>query len=120
MTTRRQQRLGSLLKEVISEVIRDEVRNPNVAPLTSVTNVEITKDMRYAKVYVSVIGSEEQRTKTVEALQTAAGFIGTATAKLVRMRFFPVLTFKLDTTADKQMRIDELLQKVHEERNPTD
>ena len=68
-------RVNSLLKEVISQVIMREVRNPEVADLITVTNVDTSKDLRHAKVYISIIGSEEVREKTLEALKTAAGFI---------------------------------------------
>lgn len=112
----RTERLNSLLKEVISEVIRDDVRNPNVHELFTVTRVEITKDLHYAKVYVSVIGTQEDREKTIDALQSAAGFIATHASKKVVMRYFPALTFKLDDSVDKHMRIDEILKKIQNEK----
>lgn len=111
----RTDRLNSLLKEVISEVIHKEVRNPQVAEFTSVTEVDISKDLHHAKVYVSVIGTEQQRKETVEALESAAGFIGVHASKKVTMRYFPQLTFRLDTSVDKQMKIDSLLKKIHKE-----
>lgn len=107
-------RLNSLLKEVISEVIRREVRHPALTPLVSVSSVEITKDLHHAKVWVSVIGTEAEREKAVAALNSAAGFIAVNASKKVVMRYFPELTFKLDRTVDKQMRIEELLQEIHE------
>lgn len=113
--TKRIKRLNSLLKEVLSEVIRKSVRNPNVAEFTTVTAVDISKDLYHAKVYISVIGTETQRKETVEALESAAGFIGVLASKKVVMRHFPSLTFRLDTSVDKQMKIDSLLKKIHEE-----
>ena len=113
--TKRTKRLNSLLKEVISEVIRKDVRNPNVAKFTTVTEVDISTDLHHAKVFVSVIGTEQERTETVEALESAAGFIGVHASKKVTMRTFPTLTFRLDTSVDKQMKIDSLLKKIHEE-----
>ncbi|MCB1072538.1 MAG: 30S ribosome-binding factor RbfA [Chlamydiales bacterium] len=113
--TKRTERLNSLLKEVLSEVIRDDVRNPNVAEFTTVTAVDISKDLHHAKVYISVIGTDTQRKETVEALESAAGFIGVLASKKVVMRHFPTLTFRLDTSVDKQMKIDSLLKKIHEE-----
>lgn len=113
--TKRTERLNSLLKEVISEVIRADVRNPNVAEFTTVTSVDISKDLHHAKVYISVIGTEVERKQTVDALESAAGFIGIHAAKKVVMRHFPTLTFRLDTSVDKQLKIDSLLKKIHEE-----
>ena len=114
--TKRTQRLNSLLKEVISEVISKDVRNPQVAEFTSVTEVDISKDLHHAKVYVSVIGTDQERADTVAALESAAGFIGVHASKKVVMRHFPTLTFRLDTSVDKQLKIDSLLKKIHSEK----
>ncbi|NGX50686.1 MAG: Ribosome-binding factor A [Chlamydiae bacterium] len=113
--TKRTKRLNSLLKEVISEVIRDSVRNPLVSKFTTVTDVEITKDLHHAKVYISVIGTDQERKDTVDALETAAGFISVNASKKVVMRIFPTLTFRADNSVDKQMKIDSLLKKIHVE-----
>lgn len=117
MPVERKDRLNSLLKEVISDVIRRDVSNPHINGLITVTRVEITKDLHYAKVYVSVIGTPEQKAETIEALQSAAGFIAVLSSKQVVMRYFPTLTFKLDDSVEKHMRIEELLGKIANERN---
>lgn len=116
MPVKRTDRLNSLLKEVISEVIFREVKNPHVNELLTVTRVEITKDLHYAKVYVSVIGTEQQKRDTIGALQSAAGFIAVNSSKKVTMRYFPTLTFILDESVDKQLRIEKLLHQISEEK----
>lgn len=116
MTKQRTERLNSLLKEVIDEVIRRDVRNPYVNELMTVTRVDITKDLRYAKVYISVIGSTVEKEQTLQALQSAAGFIAVHASKKVVMRYFPSLTFVIDDTVEHQMRIASLLHKIGEER----
>jgi ribosome-binding factor A len=116
MAVKRTDRLNSLLKEVISEVIRREVRNPHVTELVTVTRVQISKDLHYAKVFISVIGSEQQKVETIAALNSAAGFIAVNSSQKVTMRYFPALTFKLDDSVDKHMRIEELLGQVNKER----
>lgn len=116
MPKQRTDRLNSLLKEVISEVIHRDVRNPHVTQLVSVTRVDITKDLHHAKVYISVIGNEQQKKDTLEALQSAAGFIAVNSSKKVTMRYFPELTFRLDDSVDKHMRIAELLGEISAER----
>ena len=116
MSTHRVKRLNSLLKEVISETIRSAVRNPKVSELMTVTQVDITKDLQHAKVYISVIGTDEEKKETLAALQSGAGFIGTISSKKVVMRHFPTLTFKLDETVDKHMRIDSLLQDIQRKK----
>ncbi len=117
MVKNRVARLNSLLKEVISEVIHRDVRNPHVNPLVSVTNVEITSDLQHAKVYISVIGTPKEKDETILALQSAAGFIAIQSSKKVTMRYFPVLTFRLDNSVEQQMRIDSLLGQIKEEQN---
>ena len=117
MAIKRTDRLNSLLKEVISDIIRVHVRNPHVNELLTITSVDVTKDLHHAKVYVSVIGSEEQKAKTLDALQSAAGFIAVNASKQVVMRYFPALTFKLDNSVEKHARIEDLLGKIKEERN---
>lgn len=117
MVKNRIARLNSLLKEVISEVIHRDVRNPHVNPLVTVTSVDITNDLQHAKVYISVIGTPEQKKHTVDALQSAAGFIAIQASQKVVMRYFPSLTFILDTSLEKQMRVDSLLNQIKEEQN---
>jgi ribosome-binding factor A len=116
MTVKRTDRLNSLLKEVISEVIRRDVQNPHVNELMAITRVDITKDLHYAKVYVSVIGSDSEKEETLAALNSAAGFIAVNSSKKVVMRYFPALTFKLDDSVDKHLRIETLLNKITTER----
>lgn len=120
MTVNRTDRLNSNLKEVISEVVRREVRNPHVNELVTITRVDITKDLHYAKVYVSVIGTPEIKKETIAALNSAAGFIAVHASKKVVMRYFPNLTFKLDDSADKHLRIQSLLSEITEERESRD
>lgn len=103
------------MKEVISEVVRKDVRDPRLGSLISVTSVDITNDLHHAKVYISVIGTPEEKQQSIEALQSAAGFIAVVSSKKVVMRYFPALTFKLDTTVDKYMAIDGVLGKIREE-----
>jgi ribosome-binding factor A len=109
-------RLNSLLKEVISEVIRDDVRNPHVSRLITVTRVDITKDLHHAKVYISVIGTDEEKAESLRALNNASGFIAVNASKKVVLRYFPELIFKLDDSVDKHMRIEELLSEISEKR----
>jgi ribosome-binding factor A len=116
MGGKRTDKLNSLLQQVISEVIRNDVKNPHVNEFVSVTKVEITKDLRHAKVFVSVIGDKFTKETTVIALQSAAGFIAVHASKKMVIRHFPELHFKLDDTVEKQMRIDSILENLKNER----
>jgi len=113
---KRTERLNSLLKEVISEVVGKDVKDPRLGSLITVTSVDITRDMQHAKVYISVIGTPEEKKKTLDALQSGAGFIAINASKKVVMRYFPSLTFKLDDSADKYAAIDTILGKIRNEQ----
>lgn len=109
-------RLNSLLKEVLSDIIRHRVKNPAVSELITVTQVKITKDLRHAKVYISVIGDDIAKKKTMEALDRGKGFIAVQASKEVVMRYFPDLTFILDDSVDRHMRIEDILSKINEDK----
>lgn len=116
MPGNRVDRLNSLLKEVISDVIHKQVKNPHLPELITVTSVEVSKDVRHAKVFVSVIGDDQTKKKAIEVLQSAAGFIASQSSKQMVIRFFPDLKFYLDDSVEKHMRIDSLISKVQAER----
>lgn len=116
MKKNRINRINSLLKEVLFEVIQKEVRNPHVTTFVSVTQVETSLDLHHAKVYVSMIGTDQEKEQVLLALQSAAGFIAVNAAKKVELRYFPNLTFKLDRSADDHMRIEKILADIEKEK----
>jgi len=116
-TSRRTTRLNSLLKEVLSEVIRRNVKNPKLeGKLISITKVDISKDLQHAKIYISVIGNDADKEVVLQTLKSASGFISMTASKKVVMHHFPQLKFYIDDSVDKHMRIDEVLTKLEEER----
>lgn len=116
MKGKRLKRINSLLKEVISEVIFHKLRNPNISKFLSVTQVDITADLHSAVVYVSILGSNLQREKTIKALQEAAGFIAFEASHKMVIRYFPSLSFKLDTSSDDFIKIDQILKEINDEK----
>ncbi len=116
MKSKRINRLNSLLREVISEVILKEVRNPNISKFTSVTLVDITYDLKNAKVFISVLGTDDERAQTIKALNQAAGFISVHASKKIVIRYFPTLTFELDTSVDKHIKIEKILIDIKKEK----
>ncbi len=113
---KRVDRLNSLLKEVISEVVMRTVRNPKINALITIKKVEVAKDLHHAKVYVSLVGSAAEKEQTFQALKSAAGFISVQAAKKVVMRYFPTLTFYLDDTLEDELRIHALLEQIRQEK----
>lgn len=116
MKPNRLNRVNSLLKEVIFEVIQRDVQNPHVNTFVSVTRVETSADLHHAKVYISMIGSLEEKEKVLAALQTAAGFIAVNAAHKVKLRYFPNLIFKLDTAIEEHMKIQKIISDIEKER----
>ena len=116
MKKQRLDRVNSLLKEVIVEVIQKDVRNPHINTFISVTKVDTSADLHHAKVSISLIGSDAEKAKVLEALQSAAGFIAVHASKKVKLRYFPSLIFIIDKSLDEHMRIEKILGQINEER----
>lgn len=116
MKKQRLERVNSLLKEVISEVIQKDVRNPHINTFISVTQVDTTSDLHHAKVYISLIAADAEKAKVLHALQSAAGFIAVHASKKVTLRYFPQLTFRLDTSVEEHMKIETIIEQLEKER----
>lgn len=113
MSSRRVLRLNSLLKEVISEVLREDLHHEiKEISLLAVTSVEITADLSYAKVFISVIAEQSVKEHTCAQLNRISGQIAHLAMKKVCMRIFPKLSFFLDEGLEKHMRICDVLAKV--------
>lgn len=98
----------------LSVAIRD-LKDPRVSPMTSVTGAEVTPDLQYCKVYISVLGSEESLAKTMEGLKAASGFLRRELAQTVNLRHTPELQFVADHSIMYGAHMDELIRKVNEE-----
>ncbi len=119
MKPRRIEKINSLLKEVLSEVILHDLKHRNVPELITVTNVDTSNDLTSAKVYVSLIDSNPQKKEAmIEMLQKMASYIALLASKKITIRYFPVLTFKIDDSMDKYMKIDSILKKINSEAEP--
>ncbi len=116
MKEQRLSRVNSLLKEVIYEVIHEDVRNPHINTFVTVTKVETSADLHHAKVYISMIATDAEKEKILHALESAAGFIAVQASKKVELRYFPQLTFKIDHSADELMRIEKILGEIESKR----
>ena len=114
MGNKNEARLGRIdeeLKKEISHVLTFELKNPNVTGLISVTRVKITPDLKYAKVYVSLLNSKS-KTKTMQGLKDSAKFIRSQIAKTVNLRITPELVFELDDSMEYGAKIDTILKEI--------
>lgn len=114
MAKRRNNRLSGEMKKAISEIIRTDVKDPRISELMSITEVHVTEDLKYAKIYVSDYNDVEQ---TLTALQSAKGFIRKEIGKKIKMRIIPELLFIKDDSIEKGLYMSSLIDKVIEEEN---
>ncbi len=112
--TRRTERIGDVLRTEISTIISRKVRDPRVH-MTSVSSVDVSPDLRHARVYVSVVGTSAEQEASLEALRHATGFVrGQLGRQLKRLRNIPELRFELDRGAEYSQRISDLLENPDE------
>lgn len=114
MAKYRSGRINEEIKRELSDIIQNEVRDPRVTAMVSVTNVEVTKDLHYAKVFVSLFGKEEQKKETLSALKSSAGFMRREIGHRVNLRHTPELLIELDNTIEHGMHINALLESIKE------
>ena len=110
MTAPRMRRINEVLREVIGATITTELSDPRIGFVT-VTSVETSPDLRTAKVYVSVLGSDEDREETLSGLRSSHGVLQTRIAAETRMKRTPTLTFHYDDTVARGARISQLLDE---------
>ena len=105
-------RINEEVKREISAIIREEIKDPRMTSMVSVTSVKVTKDLSYATVYVSIFAkTEEEKTETLKALKNASGYIRREISQRVNLRNTPQILFELDDSIDYSMKIEELIQK---------
>ena len=109
-----QNRLGRIdeeYKKEISQIISYQLKNPNVTGLISVTKVKVTNDLKYAKVYVSIINSKNLK-ETMEGLKNSSGFIRSELARKINLRNTPEILFELDDSLEYGAKIDSILKEI--------
>lgn len=109
----RTSRLSEEIRRVISSSIQNDIKDPRVPILTSVTKVDVTKDLKYAKVYISVFGEQDKKEKCIEGLKSASGYIRKEVGSKIKMRHVPELSFEIDNSIEYGMHISKLLQDVN-------
>lgn len=105
-------RINAEVQRELGELIRNEIKDPRVSPLTSVTDVEVAPDLKTAKVYISVLGDEEKQKSTLEGLKSAMPFLRSKLAKEINLRNTPELRFLLDTSIEYGTRMSALINQV--------
>ncbi len=105
-------RLNQIILKEVTEIIQFQLKDPSIGFIT-ITDVDVTNDLSYAKIYVSFLGKKERNEAGMKALQRSKGYIRSELAKKLTIRKIPDLIFKLDETLEKSRKIDEILHQIH-------
>lgn len=111
-TSHKNQRVNVEVQRELSRIINMEIKDPRIAPMTSVTDVIVTPDLKYCKAFISVLGDEEDGNKTIEGLRSANGFIRKELARNVNLRNTPEITFVLDTSIEYGIEMSKKIDEV--------
>lgn len=109
----RYERVAVALKKEISSIVHDEIKDPRLGFVT-ITRVELTSDLRFAKVFFSVLGSPDDYAKTKQALDSSLGFIRRLVSQRIRLRFVPEISFRQDHSSEYSTKIEKILNEIKE------
>lgn len=114
----RSARVGEEMREILAGLLRDDVKDPRIG-FVSIVKVEVSGDLRHAKIYVSVMGDEQQKKDSLKGLTSASGFLRSEVAKRMQLRYTPELHFVLDESIEHGQRIAKLLVEMQNEQKET-
>ena len=106
-------RINEEVMRELSNIIRNDVKDPRISPMTSVVTVEVAPDLKTAKAYISVLGDEEDVNKTLEGLNSSAGYIRHKLAENINLRNTPELKFIIDQSIEYGVRMSKLIDEVN-------
>lgn len=111
----RTERIAGEMRRALSDIIQNELKDPRIPLVTSITNIKLAKDLKYAKIYISVFAGDEEKKAAIEALKGSSGFIRRALGQKMIIRSLPELTFVLDESLEygayMNKKIDEINKK---------
>lgn len=119
MSYPRVNRINEEYKKVISQIIRNDLKDPRISGLASVVSVDVTKDLSYATVYISVLGSEDEKMNTMEGLTKSAGYVRREVGKKVKLHHTPVILFKVDNSIEYGVSMAQKIAEISK-KNTTD
>ncbi len=112
-TNNRLIRINDEIKKEVSEIIRAELKDPRICAMTSVVKVDTTVDLKYCKIYISVMGTDEQKQEVFAGIKNSAGFVRKLLAQKINLRNTPELTFILDDSLEYAFRLSKLIDEVN-------
>jgi ribosome-binding factor A len=105
-------RISEEVKKEISNIIQNELKDPRLPKLVSVISANVTKDLRYAKIYVSVLGTAEEKNNAISALKSSAGFIRREIGHRMQLRYTPEMQFELDNSIEHGVYLSKLINET--------
>lgn len=108
----RTNRISEEMKKEISDIIQNDIKDPRLPRLVSIVSVNVTRDLRYARVFASVLGSEEEKKNALSALKSAAGYIRREIGQRMQIRYIPELQFELDNSIEHGVYMSKLIKDV--------
>lgn len=120
MSENRVRRVAEQVKKDVSQIIGSEMKDPRLAGITSVTDVQLSRDLRYASIYVSIFGSDLEKQETLQTLIKATGFIRTEIGKRIRLRYTPDINFYLDNSIEYGAHIERVIKSLKEDEKSED
>lgn len=114
MTLRRADRVADLVRAAVAELILRELKDPRIG-LVTLTQVDMTDDLKHARIYFSVVGNDDVRRRSLAGLSSAAGFIRREVGRRLQLRYAPEIVFELDPVPERAQRLAELLHSTHPE-----
>ncbi|MDR7856226.1 30S ribosome-binding factor RbfA [Tissierella sp.] len=114
MNNKRLNRISEEVKRVVSELIYNGLKDPRVNSMTTVTNVEVTRDLRFANIYISVFGNKEDKDNTIIGLESAKGFIRKEIGSRIDLRYAPEPIFYLDESIEQGIYMTKLIENLNQ------
>jgi len=109
------ERVNSLIRQEISQLLQRQVKDPRLGNFITVTEVATSADLKYARVFVSRLGSEEEKQETLKALTSASGFFRRELARYLKLRSVPALSFQWDSSIERGDRLSQLIDEITSE-----
>ncbi|MFH1778636.1 MAG: 30S ribosome-binding factor RbfA [Candidatus Omnitrophota bacterium] len=116
MSGLRAEKIANEMREYISTIVHEELKDPRIGFVT-ITRIEVTADIRNAKVFFSVLGGKEEKERAMEGLNSAVGFMRKLLGTRMRTKFTPELIFKLDESTEYRLHLNEIFDKINKEKN---
>lgn len=115
MAVERINRISEEVKRELSDIIMNDLKDPRITGMISIVNLKVTRDLRYAKVYISIYGSDEDKKNAIDGLRNAAGFLRKEIGRRVQLRYTPELIFEMDDSIEQGIYISNLIEKLNKE-----